>query len=86
VIPLPKSLSFAQVVKSSHVHFAEPLPIPFIHGETLSIKITHETYAKGLERCKFNPQDMLVLNKGDTPYSSKDIFAKLQKHWKTTGQ
>jgi hypothetical protein len=71
---------------ASHVQFVEPLATPFIRGETLSIKITHETYVRGVEACKFNLRGRLILNKVDKPYSSNDIVAKLQKLWKTVGQ
>jgi hypothetical protein len=40
----PKAISFVQADKASQVTFVEPLSIPSICGETLSIKITHETY------------------------------------------
>lgn len=86
VVAPPKPLSFAQSIKVSQVQFTEPLPTPLIRGDTLSIKITHETFVQGLEPCKVNLRGRLVLNKGDTPYSSKDIVAKLHKLLKTAGQ
>jgi len=51
--------------------------------ETLSIMITNEAYVRGLEAFKVNFRGRLVLNKGDKPYCSKDIVAKLHKLWKT---
>jgi len=35
--------------------------------------------------CKRNLRGRLVLNKGDKPYTAKDIHSKLQNQWKTTG-
>jgi hypothetical protein len=59
--------------------------VPTIRGETLSVKITDTVYYRGLDFCKSNLRGRLVLNKGDKPYSIKDITAKLQKLWKVTG-
>ncbi|AES98383.1 hypothetical protein MTR_5g067840 [Medicago truncatula] len=50
-----------------------PLPQPTIRGDYLSIKITDEVYAKGLEKCKHHMHDRLFLNKGDKPYTAKEI-------------
>lgn len=41
---------------------------------------------QGLKAYKVNLRSRLVLNKGDKPYSSKDIVAMLQKLWKRVGQ
>jgi len=35
--------------------------------------------------CKSNLRHRLILNKGDKPYSTKDIVAKLHKVWKVSG-
>jgi len=37
------------------------------------IKISHAPYDKGIEICKRNLRGRLVLNKGDKPYTTKDI-------------
>jgi hypothetical protein len=77
-IPKP---TFAQALRSPQVQ-SEPLPVPSIRGETLPIKITNVAYYRGLEACKINLRGRLVLNKGDKPYATTDIYAKLQKLWK----
>jgi hypothetical protein len=50
----------------------------------VSIKISPEVYEKGLKACKRNLRGRLVLNKGDKPYTTKEIQQRLEKHWKTT--
>jgi len=77
--------SFTQALRGPQINYSEPLPAPSIRGETLSIKITSDAYFRGLEACKTNFRGRLILNKGDKPYSSKDLFAKLQKVWKVIG-
>jgi len=80
---LPKP-SFAQALRGTQVP-SEPLPVPAICGETLSIRISNTTYSRGLDFCKINLRGRLVLNKGDKPYATKDITTKLQKIWKVKG-
>jgi len=82
--PQNHQLSFAQVVTASNSITFEPLPTPEIQGEALTIKISREAYARGLDACKRNLHGKIVLNKRDKPYTSKDIMAKLQKQWKTS--
>lgn len=81
-IPRP---SFAQALRGSKVTYADPLPTHVILGETLSIHITKDAYFRGLAACRTNLRGRLMLNKGDKPYSSKDIFAKFQSIWKVSG-
>jgi len=76
--------SFAQALRGTPVH-SDPFPVPSIRGETLSVKITDAVYYRGLDVCKTKLHGRLVLNKGDKPYSSKDITVKLQKLWKVKG-
>jgi len=80
---LPKP-SYAQALRGTQVP-SEPLHVPAIRGETLSIRISNTTYSRGLDFCKINHRGRLVLNKGDKPYATKDITAKLQKIWKVKG-
>jgi hypothetical protein len=42
-------------------------------------------YEKGIDVFKRHLRERLVLNKGDKPYTTKDIQMKLQKQWKNTG-
>lgn len=42
-------------------------------------------HAMGLEKCKHHMHDRLFLYKGDKLYTTKEITAKLSKHWKTKG-
>lgn len=65
MVVTPK-LSFAQVVKGPQVQFSYPFSIPSIRGDTLSIKIMHEAYARGLEACMVNLRGRLVLTRGIT--------------------
>jgi len=88
-LPAPTAIlkpSFAQALCGTHVQFSDPIPATSIRGETLSIKITNYAYFRGLETYKYNLQSSLVLNKGDKPYTTKDIVAKLHKVWKVSGQ
>ncbi|AES88682.2 hypothetical protein MTR_4g060870 [Medicago truncatula] len=63
----------------------ESLPLPFIRRDTLSISVSTTAYSRGLDYCKANLRGRLVLNKGDKPYATKDITAKLHQLWKTKG-
>jgi len=64
---------------------SDPLPMPYMCGDMLSVKITDDVYIRGLDACKTNLRGRLALNKGDKPPTSKDLAAKLQKLWKGTG-
>ncbi|AES98689.2 hypothetical protein MTR_5g071600 [Medicago truncatula] len=78
VAPKP---SFDQVLRGNTI-LSDPLPVPSIRGEILSVKITDDVYFCELDACKTNLRGRLLLNKGDKPYSSKDLADKLQKLWK----
>jgi len=87
-VPPPTSalpaISFAQALTAStRTVPSATLPKPTIRGETLNIKITQEIYERGTKFCKTNLRGRLLLNKGDKPYSTKEIESKLQKIWKT---
>lgn len=97
-IALPRS--FAQALVESHSNvttvpsaplttaaskLSDPLPVPSIRGDILSVKITDDVYSCGLDFCKTNLRGRLVLNKGDKPFSSKDLATKLHKLWKVQG-
>lgn len=84
-VSAPKALSFARALTSSYIASTnDNLPQPSIRGETVSIHISQTMYEKGIDVCKRNLRGRLVLNKGDKPYTSKEIEVKLQKQWKTT--
>jgi len=76
--------SFAQALRGNTV-ISDPLPVPSIRGDILLVKITDAAYCRGLDACKTNLRGRLVLSKGDKPYSSKDLAAKLQTTWKVKG-
>jgi hypothetical protein len=76
--------SFAQALCGTP-SISEPLPLPSIRGETLSVSISSTAYSRGVDFCKINLRGRLVLNKGDKPYATKDVTAKLQKIWKVKG-
>lgn len=83
VTDVPK-LSFAQALRGKSA-LLDPLPVPSIRGDMLSVKITDDVYVRGLDFCKTNLRGRLVLNKGDQPLSSKDLAVKLHKGWKVQG-
>jgi len=87
--PAPSAMpvvSFAQALTASTKTTSNAnLPKPTIRGETLSIKITQDLYDCGMNFCKTNLRGSLVLDKGDKPYSTKEIESKLQKLWKIKG-
>lgn len=70
--------TFAQALRGP-LPTAEPLPLPFIRGDTLSISVSTTAYSRGLDYCKANLRGRLVLNKGDKPYATKYITAKLHQ-------
>lgn len=81
VAAVPKAIFFGQALKSSHtVSINDNLPKRSI---LVSFRISQSMYEKGINFCKRNLRGRFVLNKGDKPYTSKEIEAKLQKHWKT---
>jgi len=86
-LPVPSAMlviSFAQTLTTStKTASIDNLPKPTIRGETLNIKITQDIYERGMNVCKTNLRGRLILNKGDKPYSTKEIESKLQKVWKT---
>jgi len=86
-VPVASSVvSFAQALTgSTKAASNDNLPQPSIRGERVSIKITQDFYERGMNFCKSNLRGRLVLNKGDKPYSTKEIESKLQKLWKTGG-
>jgi hypothetical protein len=83
VVAAPKP-SFAQALQGKSA-LSDPLPVPSIRGDMLSVKITDDVYARGLDFCKTNLRGRLVFNKGDKPLSSKDLADRLQKVWKVKG-
>lgn len=76
--------SFAQALRGPPTS-SDPLPLPSIRGDILSMSISATTYTRGVDYCKINLRGRLVLSKGDKPYVTKDITAKLQKLWKVKG-
>jgi len=84
---VPRAISFAQALKSSlnpphKVSMNGDLPQPSIRGEIVSICISQSMYEQGIDVCKKNLSGRLVLNRGDKSYTTKEIEAKLHKHWK----
>jgi hypothetical protein len=77
-------ISFAAALTGASAVVDRPYPSPCIKGDTLSIKICQEEYSKGVEDCKHELRARLILNKGDKPYSARDLSSKIAKLWKTT--
>lgn len=61
------------------------LPLPIIKGVSLGIKTTQAEYEKGID-CKRFLHGRLVMSKGDTSYTTNDLFLKLSQLWKLAGR
>jgi len=86
LIQAPTTKSFAQALVSATVtENSAPLPSPIVRGETLSIQISQETYARGIEVCKRNLRGRLMLSKGDKPDGYREVLIKLQQLWTNIG-
>jgi len=78
------ALSFAAALAGITVNDDRPFPTPCIKGDALSIKICQEEYIKGVEDCRKVLRARLTLNKGDKPYSARDLNSKIGNIWKTS--
>jgi len=78
------AMSFAAALAGTTVIDDRPFPSPCIKGDALSIKICQEEYHKGVEDCRKVLRACLTLNKGDKPYSARDLSNKIGKIWQTT--
>jgi hypothetical protein len=67
------SMSFAAALAGKTVIDDKPFPSPCIKGGALSIKICQEEYRKGVEDCRKVLRARLTLDKGDKPYSARDL-------------
>ena len=76
--------SFAAALAGVSAVDDRPYPSPCLKGDTLSIQICQEEYSKGVEDCKHALRARLTLNKGDKPYSARDLSNTIGKLWKTT--
>ena len=76
--------SFAAALAGANVIDDKPFPSLYIKGDSLSIKIFQDEYHKGVKECKNALRARLTLNKGDKPYSARDLSNKIGKLWKTT--
>jgi len=86
LIQAPTTKSFAQaLVSATMIENSAPLPSLIVRGETLSIQISQETYARGIEVCKCNLRGRLTLSKGDKPYGYREVLTKLQQLWTNIG-
>lgn len=81
----PATISFVLALCGSLTTIDEQLPLPVIKGDSLSIKISQEDYEKGIDDCKRLLHGRMVMSKGDKPYTAKDLFLKLSKLWKLSG-
>jgi hypothetical protein len=79
----PPSKSFAAALTGQNSNDDRPFPTPYIKGDALSIQIGQDEYHRGVEECKNALRARLPLNKGDKPYSARDLSSKLGKIWKT---
>lgn len=76
--------SFGAALAGPKVIDDRPLPTPCLKGDALSIKICQEEYHRGVDECKNALRARLTLNKGDNPYSARDLSDKVEKLWKTS--
>jgi len=76
--------TFAAALSGHNVNNDSPLPLPCIKGDALNIKIGQDEYHRGVDECKNALRARLTLNKGDKPYSARDLSTKLGGLWKTT--
>ena len=77
-------LSFAAALAGTTVNDDRPFPNPCIKGDALSIKICQEEYRNGVEDCRKVLRARLTLNKGEKPYSARDLNSKIGNIWKTS--
>jgi hypothetical protein len=81
---LATAKSFAAALAGTNVTENRHFPTPCIKGGGLSIKICQDEYNRGLEDCRKVLRARLTLNKGEKPYSARDLSVKIGKIWKTT--
>jgi len=77
-------MTFAAALAAQKVVDHSPFPAPCLKGDALSIKICQEEYHRGIKDCKNALRACLTLNKGDKPYSARNLSNKIGKLWKTT--
>jgi len=77
-------MTFAAALSGQRVVDDRPFPTPCLKGDALSIKICQEEYQRGLEDHKNALRVRSTLNKGDKPYSARDLSSKIGKLWKTS--
>jgi len=82
----PKSFAAAVGCSRSPPTEEHPYPVPFIKGDSLSIRICQDEYVKGLEDCQYALRGRLILSKGDKPYTARYLASKLGKIWKMVHQ
>ncbi|KAK2369982.1 hypothetical protein QL285_083073 [Trifolium repens] len=78
-------LNFAQALKipNKKETLYECMPQPCFKGESISIKITEEEYAKGVENWQFNLHGRLILEKGEIAPSCRELYSILSNLWKS---
>lgn len=81
--PSVTATSFVAPLAGQNVIDDKPLPAPCFKGDALSIQIGQDEYIRGVEECKNALRDQLTLNKGDKPYSARDLSTKIGKLWET---
>jgi hypothetical protein len=82
----PQNRLFAQALCGSNKIGNTNLPVPTIKGDRKCNKIDQEEYEKCITDCQRNLWGRLVLNKGDKPYTVRDLNLKLTKLWHTPGK
>lgn len=54
---------------------------PIYEGDNLTISLNEDEYLKSLDANKYNVIGRLILQKGDTPPTAKELKEKLEKIW-----
>jgi len=79
---IQSKLSFAQAVSKNAKITVTDLPQPCMKGDLISIKISEDEYAKGVEECRSILRGRLILKKGEKPPTTKQLHETLTPLWK----
>lgn len=74
--------TFAQALNNICSIPLSQLPIPYMKGDAIAVKIPEEDYITCIKSCKKNLHERLLLSKGDNPYKIEDLRQTLMKLWK----
>lgn len=58
-----------------------PLPMPYVKEDMVTIQINEDGYVVGIENCKLQLHNKIVLNKEDKPSTYLKFCLKILKSW-----